>query len=316
MAAHLACANHADRVAVFECRQCHKHVCEDCTDRKWSQKGFTDLCPKCAIPMLELTEAMRAIENAGSAPERGIRGFLVRIPDFLAFPATPAVLMICLGLAIITTPIYWAIGNNMSMFLALIGIVIVKSFELATYFRFVSQTAFGEKPDTLDITDIWDDLIGPLVRYIAACLPIVAAVIWFGDTIGSVTIGALVFMMDQTIIFEFPGPATLYLVGMLLLPLLTVIAAVSRSAFDVLNPAIWLQSLRILGATYAVGALAYYLVLAFEIVFWNSMLLELRLDNPVPFVTPVLVNALTYLSMALRARILGVLCEPYFNEPD
>jgi hypothetical protein len=262
---------------------------------------------------------MNEVAKTGSnaSARRGPQGFVERIPDFLVFPATKSPLLICLGLALIATPTRWAIHNNLSPFMALIGLVIVTGLELSTYFRFVTETAYGKLDvAALEVTDIYDDLVGPLVRYLVACLPMVLAIAWFGHNQGSIFVGINAMTIDATVIFSDPGPAVIYSFGLLLLPLLTVVAAVSRSALAVINPRIWVQSLRILGATYLVAAAAFYIVLGFEIVFWQPLLLDLSYEDPIPLVTPVLTTMLSYLAMALRARILGGLCEPYFKDED
>lgn len=317
VAANLACVNHSDVVALFECRECRLHLCADCVHHRWTPRGFVDDCPRCKIPAQEIAGAAAGQRGGKGIPRRGPRAFIERIPDFLVFPVTKSPMMICLGLAIITTPILWAIENNMSGILALIGTILIAALELATYFRFVTETAYGKLEVTaLDLTDLWDDLIGPLFRYIIACLPMIAAIFWFGHKNGGIFIGLFAMAIDATVIFEDTGPAILYVCGLVLLPLLTVVAAISRSAVAVLNPVVWVQSLRVLGPTYLVAAAAFYLVLLFEVMFWRAMLLDLRMENPIPFLTPVLATALGYLAMALRARILGGLCEPYFHDMD
>lgn len=314
----ISCVNHADRPAVFECASCRTHACGDCAKHVWTPKGFVDECPACHVPMQVIGKTVARMREAAERPDPGAAAYLRRIPEFLAFPSNRSVLLMVIGTTLLTAPLYWAVANNMAPYLVLLGVILIKSLEASLYFRFVTQTAWGVRDITPpDVTDISEDLIGPLFRYVVATLPILIAAGWYGEVEhGSILAGLLTLELHARAIFDQTGPGILFAVGLLLLPLLTVIAAVSRSAFAVLNPAIWVSSLQIVGSTYVVAVLAFYGVLAFEHLALMPVILKLKIAHSIPVLTTLLCLVLAYLSMALRARLLGGLCEPYFRSEE
>ena len=292
------------------------HACADCARHVWTRQGFVDECPRCRVPMRELSAVVERMRKAAQAPRPGTAQFLARIPEFLAFPGNKSVLWMVVGLALITTPLYWATRNNLAPMFMVVGVAIVKALEASVYFRFVTQTAYGVRDITPpDVTDLVDDLFGPLFRYLVALLPIIGAAAWWGEeAMGSAVMGLLLFEFNITALLSSTGPAVLFVAGVALLPLTTVVAAISRSAISVLNPAVWVSSLRILGPSYLVAVIAFYAVLAFEYLALVPVALKLNLEHSVPVVTSLFTAITAYLAMALRARILGGLCEPHFSE--
>lgn len=318
MPALLDCVNHPGSPALFECRECRTHVCRDCTKHTWTGDHFEDLCPRCDSPLHEIIGVADRLQEAAEAPDPGPVSYAERIPQFLRFPFQSSVLMICFGLSVLTAPLYWAVRNNISFALALIGIVIIRGLEISVYFRFVHKTAYGDKEmSPPDVTDLVDDLFHPLFCYMVALSPCIAAIMWYGDLqYDSVLLGLVLFEADPWAILEFTGPATLLVLGVALLPLLTIIAAISGSAFSVLNPALWARSLRVFGSTYLVAMVAFYAVIAFEYLALLPILVRFRQDVDIPLVTSLITLTIAYLAMALRARILGGLGEPYLREFD
>jgi hypothetical protein len=294
------------------------HACADCVKHVWTPDGFVDECPRCKVVMKRLTEVADRLAARAASPEPGAAAYLARLPEFLVFPARRSVLLMILGLTVFTGPLYWAVGANYHPALVWTGILVIKALEASVYFRMVTQTAYGEREiSPPDVTDLADDLAGPLVRYLVATLPILAAAMWYGEArFDSMLLGILSLQLGFSNLLDYPGPAVLMAAGIVLLPLLTVIAAVSRSALAVANPALWVHSLRVLGTTYPVAVVAFYAMLGFEVFALGPVLVKLQLEYSIPVVTTFIALFAGYLAMALRARLLGGLCEPYFRELD
>jgi hypothetical protein len=306
------CLRHPDERARFQCPKCGP-LCERCTEHKWIGGGFVDECLSCQQRVTELSN--RGAPRVTSE-DRTPAGYLRRIPEFLQFPINRSALYMLIGLTIITAPLYWAIINNISGVLALFGLLFVKSLEASVYFRFVFKTAYGETEiDPPDAEDLVDDLFGPLLRYLAALLPIIAAIVLWGQDLGSIQAAFFLFAIKPSLLFDAGGlPAILLVTGLALLPLLTVVAAVSGSVVSVLNPAIWVQSIRILGATYVVASVCFYAVLLAEFLLWLPLLIDLKLAVDIPVLSTLVVLFLGYLPMALRARVLGGMVEPFLAD--
>lgn len=306
------CLRHPETRARFQCPKCGP-VCDRCTEHKWVGGGFVDECLSCRQRVSE-----RANKGAPrvTVADRTAAGFVRRIPEFLQFPANRSVLYMLIGLTLITAPLYWAITNNLVPGLGLLGLIIVKSLEASVYFRFVFKTAYGESEiDPPDAESLVDDLFGPLLRYLAALLPIIAAIVLWGQELGSIQVAFILFTMDASLLFDAGGlPAILLCVGVALLPLLTIVAAVSGSVLSVLNPVIWVHAIRILGATYVIGAACFYGILLVETLVWMPLLIDLGTEVDIPIVTTLVTLFLAYLPMALRARFLGGMVEPFLAD--
>ena len=137
----------------------------------------------------------------------------------------------------------------------------------------------------------------------------------WGQELGSIQAAFILFAMDAALLFDGGGlPAILLCIGVALLPLLTIVAAVSGSVVSVLNPLIWVHAIRILGATYVVGALCFYAVLLVESLVWMPLLLDLRTEVDIPVITTLVTLFLAYLPMALRGRVLGGMVEPFLGD--
>lgn len=313
---HLACRNHIDRPARFECRQCRAHVCDDCAKHTWVEGGFVDLCPLCGTALTAIEGVAAAEAERDSVPDPGPSAYVARIPEFLTFVVNRSVLFMVIGLTMITLPLYWAVGHNMSMFLGILGILIIRGLEATVYFRFVSQTSFGETDiHPPEAADLVDELFGPLFRYLVALSPIIVGVAWWGlERFDSVWFGLLLFDAAPRDVLSFTGPAVLVCGGVALLPLLTIIAAISGSAVAVLNPLMWVHALRVFGVTYLVAAGAFYGLMAVDYMVVVPLLGRFRAAFDVPVFTSGVILIVAYLSMALRARVLGGLGEPYFRQ--
>lgn len=278
---------------------CQAVLCERCAEHRWTGKGFTDFCATCKRPL-------EVLENR--SVEAGPRAFLERVPEFLQFPFNRSVMIMLGGLAVITSILYWMGSSITSM--------IARGIEASIYFHMVVESANGKDDiHPPDFTDL-GDLLGPVRRYFVALLPLLIGFVWLafslaGDIFGSFDLapGGLSVLLD------YPGPMLLIVSGVLLLPLMSIIAAVSHSSFDVINPQQWVRALRIVGpASYGVGAVLFYVVWLLDIMLIRPVVLASAASIPIPMLPSVLAMFLIYLPLALRARILGGLIEPYFSD--
>lgn len=260
---------------------------------------------------------MTAVDGADGSPtpERGPLSLLARLPAVLRFIARPSTLMMLAGLTLLVLPTAWAVRNSGHLFIGSLGLALIFALEASIYFRIVVQTSYGEEDvNPPELMDLHTDLFAPAWRYIVALLPIVLGIFWFGEqAYSSIMVGVIAFTGDPLLILDYPGPTLVLGVGVLLWPLLTVIAAMSTSALDVLNPATWAHSIRILGVTYIVGAIAFYLVLVVEALALKPAAAWFVGEVDIPVITNGVVLFSLYLPMALRGRILGATVEPYLG---
>ncbi len=303
----LSCDTHAAATAAFECPSCRSHLCEtECSKRIWAAGGFVHQCVRCDAMLRPLDQD----EVTPVAP--GPRAFLDRLPELLMYPVRQSTLLTLLGLALITTPLRWGVSQTKLHGLAVLGIILIEALQAAIYFRLVSQTAHGdEDASPPDISEIWSDLIAPLFLYAAALLPILAGFAWMSDQIGSAEYAAHMLLTRPAAMWAHKGPLVLIVFGLFMLPLFTAIAALSRSPAPVLLPSVWKRFGEIMGGTYAVASAAFFCVLALEVLVWLPFMSYLRAEHSLPMITAVITTALAYLPMALRARLLGGMIEPY-----
>jgi hypothetical protein len=97
--------------------------------------------------------------------------------------------------------------------------------------------------------------------------------------------------------------------GIALWPLMTMIAAIGKSVIATYNPIIWIKTLRTFGTDYVIGVLLFYAVLVAEALVIPQIARALT----IPLFGALIVQFLAYLPMALRARLLGAICAPYYE---
>jgi hypothetical protein len=90
---------------------------------------------------------------------------------------------------------------------------------------------------------------------------------------------------------------------------MTVIAAIGKSIIATYNPMVWANTLAMLKMRYVVGAAMFY-ALAFA---GGYLLPPLAGLLAIPFVGALVVALVVNLAMALRACVLGIVCEPYLR---
>jgi hypothetical protein len=88
------------------------------------------------------------------------------------------------------------------------------------------------------------------------------------------------------------------------------IAAISRSAIAAYNPILWVRTLSLFGSRSIVGAAVFYALLLVE-AYLVTALAPLR---SIPVAGAFVIRLVAVIAMAMRARVLGAVCEPYFRQ--
>jgi hypothetical protein len=311
MSRSITCSVHPEQLAAFRCPQCHKDQCVSCADHRWMGSGFADMCRTCEVRLAPLEQRGRAPDVT---PPPGTRAYLARLPHFAAFPFQRSTLLILLWVAPTVWVLRWlrvlAFG-----YLGTMALVFSLAADIALYIHFVTRTALAEeglRPEDFD--DLRRSVIAPAARYALALVPLGLGLLWlFVDSLSLVE--AAIFDelragWSVDVLLASPGPVLLIAAGLLLLPLLTIIAAMG-SARSVLDPRMWLVVLRNVGPTYPAGVMAFYVVWAVEYFVWLPLLDAAAAAWSFPVITSVAVIFLSYLPMALRARLLGGIIEPH-----
>ncbi len=298
------CSNHLDNDALYECVPCRRYLCNVCIKRTQLPNTVVEQCPRCGGLAQKLGGLQQSRVAALVRQSQGYGSLVSRLADTPAFLAKPAVLFLLFGLAVFQ----WAIARA-----GLPGAMLSLGVEAWVYFSIVEQTANGrEDYEAPEFDHIVDDIFMPMFRYLVALLPLIIGVISFAlDVSKNLRAGLGTFEAKPTIVVEHIRPLAIILAGLALWPLLTVIAAISKSVFEMLNPAVWVSTLRNMGSDYLIGVIGFYVVLGIELFVWEPLLVAAAWKVQVPFVTSVGVIFLSHLPMALRARMLGTMAAPY-----
>lgn len=302
------CAEHPERRAAFQCPECRSTVCADCTHHAWASNGFIDRCQACDVPLTQLV-------TSKSSHRFDQRTYLERIPDVVATLKRPSNLWLMAGLTLLTAPLTGAIIYIMDPALAFMGQVLIFGLEAVAYLTVITQTARGDiDVQPPEFTDIQEDFVRPMLRYLAASLPIVVGVIWFAfESISALRVLDVIGGHPQAL-FDQPGPALLVVIGIALFPLTSIIAATCYSISAVLNPLLWIHCLRTLGTDYFPAMVVFLGVLGFEIFVWLPWMYELYWQLNIPVLVLAVTTFLSYLPMFLRAHLLGALVAPHYED--
>jgi len=233
------------------------------------------------------------------------------VSKILAYLFARETLLVLIGLAIVTGALRWLGGHAWGPTgMATRGIA--GGIEAAYYFHIIVHFAGGgEHLEMPDLTNLHEDIIDPLRRYVLTLAPMIAAIFWYGEkAFHDWMLGFPVFALAPQHIFDYTGPGTLFAVGLALWPLMTAIAAIGKSIIAAYNPILWVQTLRLFNTRYLVGAVVFYAVLAAEAYILPAMALAID----IPVVGVVSVQLVAMMLMALRGCVLGAVCEPYFRD--
>ncbi len=286
-----SCPRHPSVEARYHCPRCGEDACGDCVKKLAS--GLN--------PVLEHVDCGGMVEDLGKLTATAAaarRGVIVplwrRLGDVAGYIMHPEVLFSLLGLAI---------ARYVLRFVPLIGGWLGLSFEAGVYFRIIETSAHGDPDLTPPDFSAIDELFEPLVRYLAAVAPIVGAFIWAGVSLFGGSVRSLA---------DLRGPLILLSAGVLFLPLLLAIAALTRSVLAMYDPRVWVRTLRRFGVQYLLAVLLFYGLLVVEQI--GALFIAGGIARmPIP-VLPVIVGYFAlYIPMALRGRLLGALCEPYMG---
>jgi hypothetical protein len=297
------CSNHLDNQASYECVPCRRYMCNLCVKIVRLPNTSVEQCPRCGS-LAQRMGPLRQSQVASVIRQTQGHGSLIsRLADTPAFLARPSVLLVLLGLSVFQMLLSYG---------GLPGAMVSLGAEAWVYFSIVELTANGRNDFDARIDNVVDDIFMPMFRYLVALLPILIGVISFAlEYSQNLRAGVETFEADPRMVVRYVRPLAIILAGLALWPLMTAIAAISKSIFDMLNPMVWVQTLRDMGTDYIVGAIAFYVVLALELFLWEPIVRTAALKVPMPFVTVTLVVFLGHIPMALRARILGTMSEPY-----
>ena len=331
------CAGHPGQPAAFSCPGCRAEWCFDCSDHRWANNGFVDRCRSCQHTLEPVSGAGKRKPWKASVPltaavigdaVSGVGAYMAQLPRVILFPFTSSGLLLLLALAVITTPLLMLVIPSITLFAImgyhslialasmLLGLAIKVGLEFTVFFGIVSNTATGQ--DTIRFRDCWrlgGSLFSSIWRFLAAYLPLIVAVIWLAASLDRPILPMLSDKQLYTSVALLHIGAPLFAVvgAIALLPLLILVAAMSNSAFEVLDPRLWLRTLHEIGPSYIVGALAFYGIFAVEITVLYPRLEQLALATDSALFGAFLTTFLGYIPIAIRMRLLGALLRRYFE---
>jgi hypothetical protein len=310
------CSEHPDAIALAACTACGRRLCSGCVEL--ALEGNAAHCAHChaiAEPLPTIARPARTSTTpvARTIPVAAVvvAGGTVALPDpswsgkIMSYMLARETLLVLAGLAAVTALLRWS-GNTITWAMA-------AGLEASYFFHIVVDSAGGGKQLELpDFSSVYDDMIEPLRRYALTLVPIAAAIIWYGVKLEhDWSAGVAAIAAHPHSILHYPGPAALLVAGLALWPLMTAIAAIGRSVLAAYNPVVWFQSLRLFGMRYIAGAIVFYALLVGEAYAVPALAPLLS----IPIAGAFAIQSVSILAMALRARVLGAVCEPYFEQP-
>ena len=292
----LSCGTHPTVDARHACATCRTQYCDACVTVVGPQGKEVAQCKRCGSLATTIRPGLTPHRAQVQAIPAGTLGS--RLVGTLAYLKGVDLLLALAGLAVLVALLH--IGGFLFSLFAL-------GLECVVAFRIVSTSAVGA--DTFDAPDGDElgDVISAALRYVVALAPLALSLVWFGVSTQATT----PVPTPAALTAGFGLPVIAILVSLALWPLLTVIAAMTTSYVAILNPLIWVKTLRIMGRDYVVGAFAVYAILAVELFALRPLLGALA--GAIPIAGVVLALFLSYLPLALRSRILGELVRPYYD---
>jgi hypothetical protein len=330
------CSQHHDARARAVCTGCERRLCGGCLELAIdSADEHCAYCHAIARPLAAVRRppapsapppSASVASPSASAPRRPpslpppaavvTKGGTSALPDeswlatITSYVFARDTLLVLAGLAAITAVLRWmAVGSFGPG--RTIAWIMAAGLEASYYFHIVVDSGGGSKHlESPDFSSVYDDMVEPLKRYLLTLVPIAAAIIWYGVKLSHEwSAGIVAFEDSPHSIFDYAGPGALFAAGLALWPLMTVIAALGRSAIAAYNPIAWVQTLRLFGTRYIAGAVVVYALLVAE-AYLVPALAPLR---HAPIVGAFAIQFVAVIAMALRARVLGYVCEPYFK---
>jgi hypothetical protein len=310
------CTEHPRSDARATCTGCSRLLCAECVALPLDSND--ERCVHCNAVTTPVARAPVAVVAPASVPAATVVG--AGGVTFLEHDASPVTKVVrylfaretvwtLAALTVLTTILRGLAGDALAMWSGGLVGLIVTGIEISYYFRVLTSVARGETEfRTPDFSSLHEDVVDPLIRYVATLVPLVIAVLWLGAvTTGHRLDGVDVMIERPHAIFDHAGPGLLFGAWLALWPLMTVIAAIGRSIVATYNPWIWIKTLAMLRLRYVIGASIFYaLVLAeaYAIPPLASLL-------AIPYAGVLAIALLLSFAMALRACVLGIVCEPY-----
>ena len=283
------CVEHPEIDAAYYCEYCRLSRCTSCMTHV-PERGHT-VCQRCGNVALPYVEP-HAVTTAGE--------YLAELPQSLLFFARKDVLILLIGTALVVWPISAMASMPANMY-GFIGRAIQFGLESALLLHLIRQVARDVSDiNAPDFTNIFDDIFIPTWRYVFACLPMIAAIMWtawiaFGGIFG-------IGKVDSFDVMEFAKPAALFVAGFLIWPVTSLLAAMSASVLSVLNPLEWAKAIRSVGTPLLVGAPIFYGFVIFEYLVLYQVAGALL---AIPVIGRFFGLLVVYMGLAVRARILG-----------
>jgi hypothetical protein len=312
------CSEHPRNEPRAACTGCNRLLCAECVAVPLDSND--EHCVHCNAVTTPIKRAPVAVAPPAtmraSLPAAAVVGTGAVVLDKGSSPVTRVLsflfgretLLTLFALTIFTT-ILRAIADSA---LGLSGValaLLASGLEIAYYFRVLTSVAWGETEfRTPDVSNLVEDVFDPMIRYVATLVPMIIAVFWLGEiTTGHWLHGLVLIALQPDAIFHYSGPGLLFGAWLALWPLMTVIAAIGQSIISTYNPWTWVTTLALLKMRYVVGAMMFYALLLAE----SYMIAPLAGLLAIPYVGVVAIALVLNLSMALRACVLGVVCEPH-----
>jgi len=150
------CRNHVDTPATWRCEPCHRYFCGKCIAFKQIRDIRIEICPACGENLLPLAVCTEYLQP---------KPFLSQLPGAFLYPLRGSTLFVFLiggvlfGLGTYIFVAAWFMVPLAIAFLYFYG------FLCSYFFNIITSSADGEDkfPDRPDFTDIWNDILRPVV---------------------------------------------------------------------------------------------------------------------------------------------------------
>lgn len=234
------CVNHADVACAFACERCERFYCDACVQRVQGRP----LCAPCQFFVTRISdwEAREAVLR------RRARPLMEEIRPILLYPFSDPVAFAILAL------IVWVL--NLSMFV--IGPALSYAFLMAYSFRAVTRVSDGHMvfsvPDVSDINDLVHFFLLGIASYLVSWGPFSMALVNLG---GSILGAAFSPEGMRALTVDLLAVVLTFLWGLLYAPMALVVAAISDTFFETLNPVAGLRTIKRMGMVYWQAAAIY-----------------------------------------------------------
>ena len=311
------CAAHPGAPARAECTGCHRLLCAACIGL--ALHGNDEHCSFCSAIAKRLPQVAaasppeperdpQAVGKPHVPPAAVLAHGAASLPDpswtarVLSYVFARNTLLVLFGLAAASAVLSW---------FGFLAALLALGLQASYYFHIVVDSGRGsEHLDTPEFSDVYDSIVAPLVRYLLILVPMGGAMCWFGVELAhDWKTGVALVMARPHSIFDYSGPALLFVVALALWPLMTAIAAISGSAIEAYNPIVWFKTLRLFGRRYAAGAAVFYAILVAE----SYLLPELGGLRSIPYAGVLALRMIALIALTMRACVLGLVCEPYLR---